>query len=169
MLNKATARRLAMPPNQARMKSGLYLLLGLAIFGFVGCDFVWNIGNRGTLKSDLEKLIGITFNDCQMIGTTRTGSCSTPITVDELRSIADKLKLSAVSPEQDPAVPIEHRFKHLIARGGCNLPANAEIRKTFEPRPAELHLGPGTGFEYLLIVRNAATGIACVQASYSYG
>lgn len=166
------------------MVSFLWLSLLLAI---TGCNVVWNILNRSSLKQDISELAllhgaKITSSTCNMIDTSRQGYCIFSASEKEIRALADGLKLVHVRAEYVSNDAAYHTDNNTHERALIYLEQtiqpfeiykvdNKTNIKTFfiSGRPAQLRLKSGRAFEYFLLYYDPITLRACIFVCYAYG
>ena len=151
----------------------LYFLLTV----MVGCEAIWNYGNKGTLKKDIVELFkkhGVVIKDpvCNMIGTSREATCEFRASIDQVSLLVQNLRLKEV--EGEGTSKADWLLKAPPSNGGClACPSFKHVSKIriyrSDHRPSELRLKRGTAFEYLILFQDLETNKVCVQLSYSYG
>ncbi len=164
------------------LTSGCLTLLS-AVALLTSCIYLTQSYNASGLEEDMERLLVHTAGlsprdfDCKMIGASRAGLCLFPLNSTEFDDLANRFALIA-----PPA--IENRyFETWVNAGhpepgttratterGCRYQSGFEnARVVFTPEPRKGPIREHIHFEYFLLFRNATTGQACAQTSYSYG
>jgi hypothetical protein len=151
----------------------LRLFSALTCFLLIGCDPLWNAGNRSGLEADVRELfrkaaVVPQHLECRMVGSTRGASCSLLMSPSESATVIRTLALESIQPSSE----VSHPVARLIARAGpsCVAGASAPLAAFgITGRPDSLRLPSGSAFEYLLLTIDESTGQACVQVSYSFG
>jgi hypothetical protein len=151
----------------------LHLSCGLAILLLTGCESLWNVTNRSGLEADVREVLKTAAVkpqrlQCRMVGPTRNGACSLPLSPTETASVLRTLALESIQTSSESPSP----HSELIAHAGPSCVAGAPrpiVTFGRGNRPDTLRLPSGTAFEYLLLTINPLTGQACVQVSYAYG
>jgi len=152
-------------------------ILGLLLTVLMGCETIWNYGNKWALKKDIVELFkknGVVIKDpvCNMVGTSRDATCEFYASVDQVSSLARSLNLKEVEGEGGSMANLllkvpESKVGCLICRSFKNV---SKIRVYMSgQRPIELRLKSGAAFEYLILFQDLDTDKVCVQVSYSYG
>ena len=155
-------------------KQKVFLVLCLSAMSIVACSALWSRANVGALQTDAQTLfeqsgIQVSFQNCSMVGTTRTGFCRF---FDRNGTVEEMIQAFDLEP-----VPFENAtiaFIDAELEAGCgSFPSILEGSegKLFlvSGRPQSLRLSNGSSFEYLLLLYSASSGEACVQVSYAYG
>ncbi len=154
------------------------ILLSFSLFFVIcSCDLAWNLANRGSLKNDIQELFeryGVLLSDpvCDMIGTTRSGTCQFRASSVEIASLVLGLNLKEV--ETGEQLDVDLSIKIPESKVGCLACRSfKEVRrmKVFqsERRAKELRLKSGRAFEYFIVFRDLDSDKVCVQVSYAYG
>ncbi|HET7873901.1 MAG TPA: hypothetical protein VFN71_00140 [Methylomirabilota bacterium] len=150
----------------SRLRLGAALL---AVLALGGCEFLWNLGNRGTLTRDVTELFeahGIALEKpvCHMIGTTRDATCAFQLSGEQLAIAVQRLGLSEMSEGRPRGV----------RQPSCELPPAVDSGRPIRAyesgrQPKGRALSSGGAFSYLLLYHRADTREVCVQVSYAYG
>jgi len=162
--------------------------LALSLFVMLaGCNVVWNILNRSSLRQDISGLallygVKITNPTCNMIDTSRQGYCIFLASEKEIQALAGGLKLVSVRAEAASNEAVYSTDDNAHERAMIYLEQTikpfeiykvadeANIRKFFiGGRPSSLHLASGRAFEYLLLYYDPTTLRACIFVCYAYG
>jgi len=144
--------------------------LTIIVFALGSCEFIWDAGNRGSLKKDVNELMRTDGAmqqdiDCHMSGTSRTGTCEGRITYEEITKIISTLKLTRVTDN----TPTDYEYSSWVKDGKCSSRQNLELRYKSKRRAPELRLKSGSAFEYFLLFYNPEMNETCIQVSYAYG
>lgn len=154
-----------------------WLLLFILLTVIMGCEIIWNYGNKGTLKKDIVELFkmhGVVIKDpvCNMIRTSREAICEFRAPADQVSLLVRNLHLKEVEKESTSKADL--LLKAPSSNRGClACPSFKDVSKIriyrSDHRPSELRLKHGTAFEYLILFQDLETDKVCVQVSYSYG
>ena len=142
----------------------------------LACSWLWNLANRGSLEADVHELIGMDASSlplaCQMIGSTRSGTCLGDLTEVQAGEIAARVGLSASTVNlQDAATVPPLAYEGEVGCLGQEALPGVDALPVWwiEGRPDALALASGAQFEYLFMVVDPASGVGCIQVSYAYG
>jgi len=133
--------------------------------------------NRDSLTANVTEVLVASDEDrlelsCKMVDTTRTGYCIFVTHQELIEQVASKLGLDF----RTASLELPGNLPPLGSEGmvGC---LSAGVFDSIEGllaywvggRPAQLSLSDGGQFEYLLLLYNSSTELACVQVSYAFG
>ena len=70
----------------------------LPLLLLTGCAMAWNMGNRGKFQADIDSVIGqygakLSKADCNMIGTSKSGTCVWTVSAADRTAIEQGLSL----------------------------------------------------------------------------
>jgi hypothetical protein len=150
------------------------LLLALLTMTITACGSLWSRANVGALEADVQTLldqsgIQVTLQNCNMVGTTRTGFCRFDNRGGMAEAVIKDFGLEPVLFENATIAFIDAELE-----AGCgSYPSILEGSegKLFlvSGRPQSLRLPNGSAFEYMLLIYSVSSGDACLQVSYAYG
>jgi hypothetical protein len=150
------------------------LVAVLMVLSLSACSSLWSRVNVGNLQADVEALfeqtgIQVSVQNCDMVGTTRTGYCRFNDQDGLVEAIIQGFSLEPVLFENATIAFIDAELE-----AGCgSFPSILEGSegKLFlvSGRPQRLRLSNGSAFEYMLLLHSNSSGEACLQVSYAYG
>ena len=157
-----------------RKRTTVFAILFIAGLLISSCSALWNRANVGALQADIESLFGqvdleIPLQECNMVGSTRTGYCRFRDPDEISVRLIQRLDLAPVALENATIAFIDAEFE-----AGCGsfpwiLDGSSGEFYLISGRPQSLSLANGVSFEYLLLVFEESSGEACIQVSYAYG
>lgn len=152
------------------------VLTGALALLTASCASMWNRVNRLPFQTDIQRVLApsgvpVVLSDCQMEGTTRTGSCELEVSPKQLEAISSSLNLGEAqrwgTGESSQAAGLLQGSPCLDRRSVSS--GGEVLAYLITGRPTQLRLADGGQFEYLLIAVDPAGGHACIEASYAYG
>lgn len=159
------------------MNMKMTVLALLCAAPFTACDVVWNAANRSSLRADVAELLakgGLPERAlvCNMIGTTRGGTCSFSGSAEEVAAVTKSLALWEVrfgDGEGGVVDPSAAALRHACPQSRRVGKSSSVKAFGLGSRPPELRLKSGSAFEFILFYWDSGNSDVCVEVAYSYG
>ncbi len=139
----------------------LPLLLG-PILLMTGCAMAWNMGNRGKFQTDIDDVVGqygakMTQAECNMIGTSQSGTCVWSASEADRKAIEQGLSLELKDSGGE--------------RGGCrSLEAfRGSVILHVANKPVQVPAKANKKFSEFRLFQSSSSRKICVEASYAGG
>ena len=156
-------------------------LLFPILFSASGCEFLWNVSNRGALQKDVAELFarqGVTVSemDCNMLDLSRSAACTFKEVPAQVAALLQRFDLrEVVNAEQGSSAEFYHCRQVLeeVKKAG-RMPASfsdmSHVRVYgIVGRPPSLKLKNGGQFEFLILFQQTETNDVLAAVSYAYG
>ena len=152
----------------------VFFVLCLLAMSMTACGLLWSRANVGALQTDVQTLfeqtgIQISFQNCDMVGTTRTGYCRFIDPNGTVEALIQTYDLEPVALENATIAFIDAELEAGCGSFPSILEGSEGVLYLISGRPLSLRLSNGSAFEYMLLLYSASSGEACLQVSYSYG
>lgn len=170
------------------MRTQLPIVLLLTVF-LTGCAGLWNFANSWSLRNDINKILAkaqidkAQVNSLKMVGTTRAAIAEISIDKEQFDAISKALSLVET---QDISSIKMHMLLYITGYEEIAASAETETEGEFlsrlyskDPkllfaesktaRPAQLSLGIGSGFTFLILIFDPEEKKAVLLTAYAYG
>jgi hypothetical protein len=142
----------------------------------IGCDALWNLGNRGQLARDITEIfekqgVRIAHPVCHMVGTTRDGVCTFRASAEQIAAAVRGLGLQETSGTFSTGSGSSHAMKEVERVCTSKSPFGEQSGLNLyqlDRRPEALKLSHGGAFEFMLLYYHPSQDV-CVGVSYAYG